>query len=93
MARLVRYVWPTVALAWLVAIAAAGAGSSVGAPAVLLPAILVVTVCSALMSIVDRPDGIQAAGVRMARHIRTATVLRSRDPDAAGRTRPRAPGA
>ena len=92
MARLVRYVWPTLVLAWLVAIAGAGPGAS--GPAALLPAILLATVALALVSIVDTSDGVMAAiGVGMARRTRAVTVLRSRDPDAAGRIRPRAPGA
>src|SRR5215475_1017144 len=43
-ARLLRYALPTLALAWLFALAAAGAGSGAGGPAVLpavvLPAVL-----------------------------------------------------
>jgi hypothetical protein len=98
MARLLRYVWPTLAFAWLVAVAAAGAGSGAGGPSVLpavvLPAMLLATAALACVSIVDTSGGVlTAARVRMARRTRTVALLRSCDPDAAGRPRPRAPGA
>jgi hypothetical protein len=93
MARVVRYVWPTLAIAWLVAFAAADA-SSVGVPSVLPAVLLLAAVAWAFGSVVDTSGPVlAAAGIGMARHTRTVSVLRTCDPDAAGRPRPRAPSA
>jgi hypothetical protein len=96
MARLARYAWPTLTLVWLVALAAASTGSSVGGPAVLpamvLPALLLAAVALMAVSIVDTPtNGLAATSVSLARRALTVSGLRSCDPDAAGRPRPRAP--
>jgi hypothetical protein len=95
-ARLLRYAWPTLALAWLFALAAgagSGAGGPAALPAVMLPAVLLAAAALACVSLVGPSGGVVAAiRVSMARHTRTVTVLRSADPDAAGRPRPRAPG-
>jgi hypothetical protein len=97
-ARLLRYALPTLALAWLFALAAAGAGSGAGQavlPAVVLPAMLLAAAALACLSLVAPSGGVWArpSQVSMARRVRAVTVLRSADPDAAGRPRPRAPGA
>ena len=97
-ARLLRLAWPALIAVWLVAIAAADAGSGVGGPAMLpamiLPAVLLVAAALACVWVVGSPGGAPAA-VRagMARRIRVVSVLRACDPDAPGRIRPRAPGA
>ena len=90
MARLLRYAWPTLALAWLFTLA--GSGTTVGT--VVLPAAVLLAVAMAALSTVDNFAPVAVAGrFRMAARTRTVTVLRSCDPDAAGRPRPRAPGA
>ena len=97
-ARLLRFAWPALTAVWLVAIAAADAGSGVGGPAMLpamiLPAVLLAAAALAIVSTVDIP-GVASAAVRvsMARRTRAVSVLRACDPDAPGRIRPRAPGA
>lgn len=97
-----RYAWPTLAVAWVAAFVAAGAGSSVGGgvgasvalPAMLLPAMLLATIALAGLTIIGTTGGVLTASrASMARRTRTVVVLRSCDPDAAGRPRPRAPGA
>jgi hypothetical protein len=90
MARLLRYAWPMLALVWLVTLA--GSGPSLGS--VVLPAALLLAAAMAALSTVDNFAPLAVAGrFRMAARSRTVTVLRSCDPDAAGRPRPRAPGA
>jgi hypothetical protein len=96
MARLARYAWPTLAIAWLIALAAASAGTGVGGPAMLpavvLPALLLAAAALTAVSIVDTPrGGLAATSVSLARRALTVSGLRSCDPDAAGRPRPRAP--
>jgi hypothetical protein len=92
MARLLRYAGPTLAVAWLVAFATAGAGPSVGV--VVLPTAALFAAAVAAISTVDSFAPVVLAGrFRMAARTRAVTVLRSSDPDAAGRPRPRAPGA
>jgi hypothetical protein len=98
MARLARHAWPALLVAWLVAFVAASAGSGAGGasllPAMVLPAILLAAFALARLSIVDISRGMLAAAtVSMASRVRGVQVLRSADPDAAGRPRPRAPGA
>jgi uncharacterized protein DUF6412 len=97
-ARLTRYAWPTLAVAWVVTFVAAGAGSGVGGPvalpAMLLPAMLLASIALAGVSVIATAGGgLTATRASMARHTRAVVVLRSCDPDAAGRPRPRAPGA
>lgn len=96
-ARLLRFAWPALTAVWLVAIAAADAGSGVGSPALLpamiLPAVLLAATALACVCVVGSPGGSPAAvRVSMARHVRVVSVLRACDPDAPGRIRPRAPG-
>jgi len=97
-ARLLRFAWPALTAVWLVAIAAADAGSGAGGsavlPAMILPAVLLAVAALAVVSTVDAPAvALAAVRVSMARHVRVASALRACDPDAAGRIRPRAPGA
>jgi hypothetical protein len=98
-ARLLRFAWPALTAVWLVAIAAADAGSGVGGsvvlPAMILPAVLLGAAAAlAVVSTVDIPGVAPAAArISMARHARAVAVLRACDPDAPGRIRPRAPGA
>jgi hypothetical protein len=92
MARLLRYAWPSLAMAWLIAFATAGAGPSVGVA--VLPTAVLFAAAVAALSTVDSFAPVALAGrFRMAVRSRAVTVLRSSDPDAAGRPRPRAPGA
>jgi hypothetical protein len=90
--RLLRYAWPTLALAWLVALATAGPGPSVG---VVLPAaiLLAAAMAAALFTVDSFAPAAFGRRWPMAAGTRGVTVLRSCDPDAAGRPRPRAPGA
>jgi hypothetical protein len=92
MARLLRYAWPTLAIAWLVAFATAGGGPGVGS--VMLPAAILLAAAALISwSIVDTPRH-RAMGRRSWATARARPVLvpRSTDPDAAGRPHPRAPG-
>jgi len=96
--RLLRFAWPALTAVWLVAIAAADAGSGVGGsavlPAMILPAVLLAAAALAVVSTVDIPGvAPSAARISMARRTRAVAVLRACDPDAPGRIRPRAPGA
>jgi hypothetical protein len=90
MARLLRFAWPALIVAWVVAFAAAGGGQGVGGTAT-AAALLVAFATVALLSFVDSPSR-QLAVAKASVAPRSTLVLRSTDPDAAGRPRPRAPG-
>lgn len=97
MPRLVRPLsgWYAVAIAWLLALMATTTGLAIGetagAAALLLTAAMLLG-----WSIVGGPGRLRPSSrpaSSMLVRARTVGVLRSCDPDAAGRPRPRAPGA
>jgi hypothetical protein len=93
-------VWLTAVLVWLLFQLAAGYGSNLpsGTAAGTATAALSVGVAAALIVVLcwraslAAPSSVQRSNTRVRAHARRTAFLPQRDPDASGRTRPRAPG-